>query len=189
MYIKYRPTKHFSIIWVLYFYCLPQAIVYLLYFDVLIASNHEFVQSTKEIQVASFYIYCLSFVAVFYRSKSIEHGKGMFFRVWLRKPLIDSLQFCSLKGKQTGSQTPKVYSWGYVQKHKAWNRLNAVAGLSLYSLLLPWLFFIEYKLITKTADSLWCTFKLWNRGQWYTLLIKKSQELEFSKLIYDLIQM
>lgn len=108
MYIKYRPTKHFSIIWVLYFYRLPQAIVYLLYFDVLIASNHEFVQSTKEIQVASFYIYCLSFVAVFYRSKSIEHGKGMFFRVWLRKPLIHSLQFCPLKGKQTGSQTPKV---------------------------------------------------------------------------------
>lgn len=67
MYIKYRPTKHFSIIWVLYFYCLPQAIIHLLYFDVLIASNHEFVQSTKEIQVASFYIYCLSFVAVFYR--------------------------------------------------------------------------------------------------------------------------
>lgn len=29
---------------------------YLLYFDILIASNHEFVQSTKEIQVASFYI-------------------------------------------------------------------------------------------------------------------------------------
>lgn len=67
MYTKYRPTKHFSITWVLYFYCLPQAIIYLLYSDVLIAWNHEFVQSTKEIQVASFYIYCLSFVAVFYR--------------------------------------------------------------------------------------------------------------------------
>lgn len=29
------------------------------YFDILIASNHEFVQSTKEIQVAPFYIYYL----------------------------------------------------------------------------------------------------------------------------------
>lgn len=65
MYINYRPTKLFSNI-LSFILLVFTSDCYLLYSDVLIASNHEFVQSTKEIQVASLYILLLTSVAVFY---------------------------------------------------------------------------------------------------------------------------